>query len=102
MLDTLKEYLNIYKREKDLIESTSDEEAIKKEVAEFEAELRKDYALKKAKKIEVKEYQIATVEDLISREEQKLNVSEVVDVEIGTEETAQEIASEESNPFANL
>ena len=46
-MESMKRWLDVYREEIATLENTSDEEAIRKEVAEFEAELRKDYAEKK-------------------------------------------------------
>ena len=64
----MKKWLEIYRAEIAELETTSDEEAIRKEVAEFEAELRKDYATRKATAIAHKQSVVASLEELIERQ----------------------------------
>lgn len=90
-MESMKRWLDVYREEIATLENTSDEEAIRKEVAEFEAELRKDYAEKKAKEIAHKRTVVANLEEVYARQEaleeekraiEEAKISEEVDTAI--------------------
>lgn len=71
MLNSLKNYLDLYIVERETIATASDEETIKELVAEYEAEVRKNFADEKAKKLEEKDAMIKSINELIERETEK-------------------------------
>lgn len=71
MLNSLKNYLDLYITERETIATASDEETIKELVAEYEAEVRKNFADEKAKKLEEKDAMIKSINELIERETEK-------------------------------
>lgn len=70
-MKTVKEWREIYVEELTALELTSDEEAIKKEVAEFEEKLRAEYASVKQAKITRLNTAISVLDETIFREEQE-------------------------------
>ena len=113
-MESMKKWLEVYREEIATLENTSDEEAIRREVAEFEAELRKDYAEKKAKEIAHKRTVVANLEEVFARaeklEEDRLqeeaeatlveqeNTAIIEDVEQSTVVEIEELPVED-NPF---
>lgn len=71
MLNTLKTYLETYTEERNVIALTSDEEAIRELVAQYEEEVRKNFAENKAKRLEEKDNVIKAITELIARETEK-------------------------------
>ena len=67
-MDGMKKWIEIYRAEIEALENSNDEEEIMKQVAEFEAELRKDFANQKAEKIEHKKSIVASLEEVVSRQ----------------------------------
>lgn len=74
MAKTITEWLDFYVAELSTVESTSDEEAIKQEVAEFEAKLRETYAEKKASKLDHLNTAISVINELVAREKEELEI----------------------------
>lgn len=112
-MESMKKWLEVYREEIATLENTSDEEAIKREVAEFEAELRKDYAEKKARAIahkrtvvenleEVYARQVELEKEMLAKEEAKTldeaNTAIIEDVEQSTVVEIEELPVED-NPF---
>lgn len=91
----MKKWLEIYRAEIAELETTSDEEAIRKEVAEFEAELRKDYATRKATAIAHKQSVVASLEELIERQAK-------IDEEIEKATQQEEVVVLEKEPLVEV
>lgn len=108
-MESIKKWLDVYREEIATLENTSDEEAIKKLVAEYEARIREDFAENKAKEIAHKRMVVANLEEVVSRQEiLELQKEEVVldsDDTVVTEEIEQETKVQieelplEDNPF---
>ena len=74
MARTINEWYDLYVGELTEIEQTSDEEAIAKELAEFEIKLRESYAKNKAEKVNRIKTIISVIEELSHRQsEEDLN-----------------------------
>ena len=67
VVETLKDYLNKYKAERNEIALKDDEVAIRELVAEFERETRANFAAKKEKDLATKDSEIIAIEILIKR-----------------------------------
>lgn len=114
MAKTVNEWYDVYVSELAVLEATSDEEAIKKEVAEFEAKLRESYAEKKNAKIEHLKTAISIMEEtsLREKEEEEAELAKQLEEEISATETEKPFENstvsivEElpnmDNPFGNL
>ena len=68
-MESIKKWLDVYREEIATLENTSDEEAILKLVAEYEAEVRKTFAENKAKEIAHKRMVVANLEEIVARQE---------------------------------
>ena len=89
-MESMKRWLEVYREEIATLENTSDEEAILKLVAEYEAEVRKTFAENKAKEIAHKRMVVENLEEVVARQE-ILELEKEVDaleVELVDEETA--------------
>lgn len=76
MLNSLKNYLEMYISERNVIATASDEETIRELVAEYEAEIRKNFADEKIKKLEEKDTMIKSLHELIERETEAQRIRE--------------------------
>ena len=83
MFIDLSTYLEELKNEKLEIETSSDEEEIKRVVAEYEAKVREEYATARATKLNEKTIEIDVLERILAREAEKVAnqgiVTEVID-----------------------
>lgn len=68
----LSTYLEELKNEKLEIETSSDEEEIKRVVAEYEAKVREEYATARATKLNEKTIEIDVLERILAREAEKV------------------------------
>lgn len=68
-MESIKKWLDVYREEIATLENTSDEEAILKLVAEYEARIREDFAENKAKEIAHKRIVVANLEEIVARQE---------------------------------
>ncbi len=70
-MKTVRDWRKVYEAELMELELTSDEEAIRKEVAEFEEKLRAEYASKKDTKITHLKTAISILNETLFREEEE-------------------------------
>ena len=85
-MKTVKDWRGVYEAELLELELTSDEEAIRKEVAEYEEKLRTEYATRKQAKILHLSTAIEILNEMLFREEQEELTKEVASEEVKAEE----------------
>lgn len=85
-MKTVKDWRGVYEAELLELELTSDEEAIRKEVAEYEEKLRTEYATRKQAKILHLSTAIEILNEMLFREEQEELNKEVASEEVKAEE----------------
>jgi hypothetical protein len=110
VVETIKNYLEIYKQEKNELVLKDDELAIRELVANYEKEVRANFAEKKAREIATKDSEIVALQILISRIEsdeakkRELEKQEDLDLDINLEEDNSEtnIAEEAENVLGDV
>lgn len=110
VVETIKNYLEIYKQEKNQLVLKDDELAIRELVANYEKEVRANFAEKKAREIATKDSEIVALQILISRIEndeakkRELEKQEELDLDINSEEDNSEtnIAEEAENVLGDV
>lgn len=98
VVETIKSYLELYKQEKNELVLKDDESAIRELVANYEKEVRANFAEKKAKEIATKDSEIVALEILIAR----IESDEAKKRELEKEELELDLNIEEDNSETNI